>query len=142
MKDIDKQHIIKRLKQESCSCIIVKDGIASCYYQHGVRDLYDLLNNGSNTLNGAFVADKVVGKGAAALMILGGVSDLHAEIISTEALKLIRNSEIICTFATEVTHIINRTGTDICPVERQCLTCATAAECLPKIKGFFDNLKD
>ncbi len=140
MKNIDKQDIIKRLKQENCSCIIVKDNVAHCFYQRGIRDLYALLNDGSDLMKGAFVADKVVGKGAAALMILGGVSAIHAEVISTEALKLIRNSGIICTFAAEVVHIINRAGTGICPVEQRCLACATAEECLPQIKSFIDKL--
>ena len=47
------------------------------FTQRGVADLYDLLTQEPDFLKGASIADKVVGKGAAALMILGGIRELH-----------------------------------------------------------------
>lgn len=142
MKDSEKQNIINRLRAENYSCIIVKDGISHCFHQRGIRDLYILFNDKSHLLKDAFVADKVVGKGAAALMVLGGIADAHAEIISEGALKMLKDSGIICTFATEVTYILNRNGTGICPIEQRCLGCTTAKECLTQIKDFIDYLQD
>ena len=55
------------------------------FTQRGVADLYDLLTQEPDFLKGALIADKVVGKGAAALMILGGIKELHTDIISSKA---------------------------------------------------------
>lgn len=59
------------------------------FTQRGVADLYDLLTQEPDFLKGASIADKVVGKGAAALMILGGIRELHTDIISSKALEFI-----------------------------------------------------
>ncbi len=57
--------------------LAVYDGTAvHTYDSRGVADLYRLLREAPATLPGAMVADKVVGKGAAALMILGGVREV------------------------------------------------------------------
>ena len=39
-------------------------------------------------MQGATIADKVVGKGAAALMIMGGMAEVYANVVSTPARKL------------------------------------------------------
>ena len=66
------------------------------YDNKGVRDLYTLLTTEPQVLKGAMVADKVVGKGAAALMIVGGIAELHTHIISEPALiaNFIENMKI------------------------------------------------
>ena len=95
----------------------------------GVKPLYSLLVSQPEKLRGAWIADKVVGKGAAALMIAGGVErDLFA------------GSQVEVTFDAEVPHIINRSGTGFCPVETLCASCATAGECVPLIARFVESL--
>ena len=93
--------------------LVVNNGAIRTFSGRGVSDLYGLLTREPETLRGASVADKVVGKGAAALMVLGGVKGPH---------------------------IVNRTRTGICPVERLCADCRTAGECLPRIGAFLENL--
>ena len=48
------------------------------FRERGVADLFRLLREEPQLLRGAFIADKVVGKGAAALMVLGGGEGLFA----------------------------------------------------------------
>lgn len=64
--------LIRLLHEGGYSCVIRKEEIRT-FTQRGVADLYDLLNQHPVFLHGAQVADKVVGKAAAALMVLGGV---------------------------------------------------------------------
>lgn len=52
------------------------------FRERGVADLFRLLHEEPQLLRGAFIADKVVGKGAAALMVLGGVEGLFADVVS------------------------------------------------------------
>lgn len=109
------------------------------FRERGVRDLYRLLIEEPETLRSAFVADKVVGKGAAALMVSGGVQGLFAGVASAPALELLREAGIEAECACEVPHIVDRTGTDICPVEKLCAGCRTAEECLPLIEMFLNR---
>ena len=111
------------------------------FRERGVKDLYRLLEEEPELLDGAFVADKVVGKGAAALMILGGVGELHADVISRPARRLLAASPVHVSYTLEVPYIVNRTRTGQCPVETLCRDCATAAEALPLIRNFIEGQK-
>ena len=53
--------------------LVIRDAQGAIHTLHGrgVSDLHNILHNMPQWLNGAMVADKVVGRGAAALMILG-----------------------------------------------------------------------
>ncbi len=73
--------LIRLLHEGGYSCVIRKEEIRT-FTQRGVADLYDLLNQHPVFLHGAQVADKVVGKAAAALMVLGGVSGRFIRISS------------------------------------------------------------
>ena len=76
------------LHAKRCSCVIVQNGNVRLCHEHGIKDLYQILKEEPEVLLGATVADKVIGKGAAALMILGGVKEVYADVISRPALKL------------------------------------------------------
>lgn len=105
----------------------------------GVRDLYRLLTTEPEVLDGAAVADKVVGKAAAALMILGGVRELYACVLSEQAQTLLSASSIRVDYGRTVPHIINRDNTGWCPLERLCRDCDTARECKKQIDEFFNQ---
>ncbi len=107
----------------------------------GVSDLYRLYTEEPMTLRGAVVADKVVGKGAAALMAVMGVAEVYAHVISQPAYDLLCSSGAVVTYGTLVPNIINRTGTGLCPLETRCLPCLTAEECIPQIDGFIRQMR-
>ena len=73
---------IIRLLHEGKHSLVVSNGEVRTFDRRGVADLYALLREDSDFLKGASVADKVVGKAAAALMILGEVGELHADVVS------------------------------------------------------------
>ncbi len=137
----ERRKLIDRLHAERCSCVIGNGALTRSFHERGISDLYRLLTEEPELLAGAFVADRVVGKGAAALMILGGVCDLHADVISTSALDLFAARGIRVTYGLEVPHIINRSGTGWCPVETLCRDCRTAEECIEPIRRFVGSLQ-
>lgn len=122
--------------------LVLRNGEVRTYGRRGVADVLDVLLHDAAFLRGASAADKVVGKGAAALFILGGVKELHADVISKPALCLLQTAPIGLSYGKVVPNIINRRGDSICPVERLCLTCRTAAECLPLIREFYDSMSN
>ena len=137
------EKLIKILHDEDCSCVIETHcgQIVKCR-QRGVKDLLHLLKNEPDALKGAVIADKVVGKGAAAIIIVGGAKKLYAEIISSAALELLDDSDVEVAYGKKVPEIINREGTGRCPVECVTIGCKNAEECIPLIDKFVESMKN
>lgn len=121
--------------------LVVANGDVCTFDRRGIADLYDLWRNDPGFLDGASIADKVVGKGAAALVILGHAAEIYADIISDSALELFQGYPLKVSFGQKVPDIINRMGNGICPVEELCIDCKTATECLPFIQNFINDLE-
>ncbi len=136
----EEQQLIDLLTQEQCSCVIRSSRGIRLFHERGIRDLYRLYTEEPEMLQGAFVADKVVGKGAVALMILGGVVASFAEVASIPALEMAARYGLRLTCRTQTDHIINRTKSDWCPVEKRCHHCQTPEACLPEIEAFIASL--
>ena len=137
---MERQELITQLHALQCSCIIRNNGTTRTFHERGVKDLHRLLMQEPEILSGASLADKVVGKGAAALMIVGEVAWVYADVISQAAMELFDQSQVEVQYGEIVPNIINRAGTDICPVEKLCRDCKTAAECLPLIDKFIKEM--
>lgn len=133
-------NLVEQLHRDNHT-LVVANGEVCVFNGRGISDLYRLLCEDPGFLKGASVADKVVGKGAAALMILGGVKELYADIVSEPALSLLETARIRITYKEKVSQIRNRTQTDCCPVEKLCRDAATAKECLPLIEEFMNSIK-
>lgn len=92
-------------------------------------------------MKGAAIADKVIGKAAAALMILGGIKTVYADVISTPALALLRNANIEVAFGKEVPFIENREKNGWCPLESACYTLNSVMEIYPEIQKFITKIR-
>ena len=109
--------IVDLLNQGNYSCVIKNNDRVKTFTNRGVKDLYDLINSDKSFLDGALVADKVIGKGAAMLMALGNVKEVSTNLISEQALKVLNNFNIKVVSNKIVPFIINRTGDGCCPLE-------------------------
>lgn len=138
----DLNRLAEILHREQCSCVISNRGGITLCRQRGVSDLLQILHSDPSLLSGAKVADRVVGKGAAALMILGGVKAVYTDVISQGAVALFAEAGTEVEAEVIVPNIINRRGTGICPVESLCRDCSTAAECLPLIEKFVSEVSE
>lgn len=132
--------IIKLLHEGGYSCVI-RNGEIRTFTQRGVADLYDLLQQDPTFLKGAWIADKVIGKAAAALMVLGGVREIYTDIISEPALSLLKNAGIKVDCVQVVHRIQNRAKTGWCPLETICYEEETAEDMLPLIHDFVQRMR-
>lgn len=123
--------------------LMTKEGETFAFDGPGIRDLLQLLNGAPDFLDGAKVADKVVGKAAAALMILGGVKAVFADTISLPALELFASAapDVEVTYNIKVEYIVNRTQTGWCPMEMATKEAKTPGECLVNIKAKLEELR-
>ncbi len=129
------------LHQGPHSLVVRQGETVRCFDNRGVADLHSLLAEEPQLLRGATVADKVVGKAAASLMMLGGVTELYADVISDLALELLQQSPMAVHYTQRVDHIINRAHTGWCPMETRCRECRTAEECRQQVKEFMQKTK-
>lgn len=131
--------LIERLHAEKCSCVVDGPVGVRLGRQRGVADLYCWLTEEPVVLQGARVADKVIGKGAAALLVLGGVTSVYADVISRPARELLQRNGVEVSCGQEVEHIINRARTGWCPLETLCINEDSPERMLTLITDFLQT---
>ncbi len=125
----------------ACSCVVGKNGSVRCYYGSGIRDLLEMSASGDSFLRGAEVADKVVGKAAASLIVCGGVVRVYADLMSESALSLLQSNGIPCSYATLVPYIKRRDMKGMCPMEQLTLDAIDAKTAVNRILDFMKQKK-
>ena len=132
----------KSLLLTSASTIaVVSNGEVFTSQERGVKPLLHLLTEKKGFLKGASVADKVIGKAAALLMVLGEIKEVHTLIISEPAIKVFEKHNIPCFYDKKVERIANRTGDGLCPMETLCLDVEEPKEAFQKITDFIKTMK-
>ncbi len=101
----------------SHSIAVVRAGSVLTDDARGISPMLDFLARGED-LRGAAVADRIVGRAAALLFLHAGIRAVWATVISRGALALLMGAGVSCRYDTLTEHIINRTGDDICPMEK------------------------
>jgi hypothetical protein len=133
--------LIDTLHREQCSLVLRdKQGRVRLFWKQGVRDLEDLLDREPETLHGASIADKVVGKAAAGMMVVGKVSELYADVMSRLALPLLDVAGIGYTYGTMVDEIIMCEDDKRCPLEQIVAPAKTAEEVVEMLKAHFRDM--
>lgn len=83
----------------------------------GIKPIISKLNEDINFFRGLEVADKIVGKASAMLLLLSGVKKLDAVIMSEAARKVLEKHDLEYTYEQLVEYIINRKNDGMCPME-------------------------
>lgn len=116
MKDIE---IAKDLlTKEHLALVIVKQGeVIFKSNEKGITPLYTAVNEIKESMNGASVADKAIGKAAAMLCLYAGINELYTKLISEKAIDVLCETEITYQYDNKCSFIKNRNNTGMCPVE-------------------------
>lgn len=91
----------------------------NCLYSEkkGIAPMMDFIAGGVD-LRGYSVADLVVGKAAAMLFVRCGIISVFAKTLSQSGKETLEKYGIPVDYEVLTEKIINRTGTDICPMEK------------------------
>lgn len=133
------QQLIEILRREKCSLVVKNHGIVTTYSKPGVRDLEYLLDHDPEMLHGAVIADKVIGKAAAAMVVVGGVKELYAEVMSKKAIPFLEEAGIAYTYGTLV-DTIKEEG-DRCQLEKITAPATTPEETVALLRTHFEKKK-
>ena len=107
----------EKLAEPGCTCAVVRGETVITSEKRGIEPILRWIHEGTD-LAGACVADRVVGKAPALLYTLTGVSHVFAYTMTTDAMRIFERAGISYSYDEETDKIINRMGTDICPMEK------------------------
>lgn len=109
------------LKENHTIVIYKSDASVIVSDDRGVAPLMNLLNEDKEQLRDSMIADKVIGKAAALLMVYAGVKEVFTPTISVLAVEVFEKHNVKITYDKVVERIINRKGDGLCPMETLCL---------------------
>ncbi len=130
------------IKKDQASCVIIKDNeIIHTAAGRGVGPLISIYENGREALQDSFVIDKVIGKAAALIIILGQADKAYGSLMSTPAFDFLKARDCKVEYDKMVENIINRSGDDLCPLEKAVLNIEDPKTGYHQLKKTLSHLK-
>ena len=130
----DTQKAMAIMNEESCTCVVCSGDTFFTATQRGVKPLLSWLDSGIS-LAGYCAADRVVGRAAAFLYCLLGVSEVYAKVMSRPAAQVLLDQGISVYADLFTDGIINRKGTGPCPFEAAVMDISDPNEALATIRN-------
>lgn len=131
---------ISRLREGVHTCILCKEDLLLTSEKRGIVPLLEHWE--ADRLKDACVADKIIGKAAAMLLILGGAKGVYGEVMSEKAKELLLAAGVETRWATLAPCIINRKGDGLCPMEQAVLDISDPAQVPDALKAALQRLKN
>lgn len=127
--------MLDMLNEQGLSLLVYNNGELTTHANRGVQDLLQLISEQPERLQGAVVADKIIGKAAAAIMAFGGVKEVHTNIICIPAKQLFEAQGIPVFANEEVPMILNRDKSSMCPIDTQIANIESIEECVERLEN-------
>jgi len=132
---------LELMSREPISCVVMQNGTTVYTADgRGVSPLLRLYDNSPNTLKEAFVVDKIIGKAAAMLLVLGGAVRVYGVVMSVPGCAYLEQHGIETAYDRRVDFITNRDRNGICPIEGAVLDIDDPHEGLTAIRATIDRL--
>ncbi len=129
------------LEEGQVTCVVMQRGeIVHKAAGPGVRPLLQLYDTAPELLRDAVVVDKIIGKAAAMILVLGGAQRAYGDTMSAAACDCLRAHGIEATYRRWVDVIANRARDGICPLERSVLEIDDPEEALLRIRETIQEL--
>lgn len=107
-----------RLRKKDASLVVgYQNGEIKEYYQERIIDLKSILKENEKALQGSIIADKVIGKVGASIMVVAGVKEIYANFLSKMAIPVLEKAKIKYSCEEVVDFIKNQSQTGMCPME-------------------------
>lgn len=135
------QEAVRRIEEEGAPCVFVRDGvILKNGAGAGVRPLIAAWEEEPELLRGTVIVDKIVGKAAAMMAVLGGAAGVCGLTMSAAARDYLAAHGVPAEYGTLAGRIINRDGTGLCPMETAVLDVDDPAEGCAVLKAAMARL--
>lgn len=123
---------------ENLAFVLVRDGqVIARGADHGAAELLAAVDRLGPAVRGASLADKVVGKAVALIVVQAGISAVYTPLASQGAEHVLAARGIALQAASVVPQILNRRGDGPCPLEQLTQPFETPEPALAKLREFF-----
>ena len=122
------------------TCVLCYGESVHTSMKRGVAPMVEWIENGVS-LQGYSAADKVIGKAAAMLFVLAGVSSVYSEVMSRAAAEFLALNGVEHSYGSLTDTIINRRGDGPCPMEQLTSDMNDAAEAYTAIRNKLIELR-
>lgn len=132
-----------QLHERDTSCVII-NGKKEVWSSEalGIKPLMSKLREDKAAFTGCVIADRVVGKAAALLAVLGGADAIYGEVMSESAATLLEQKGMYFEYETKVPYIENRTRTGRCPMEEAVLSTDDPKEAFLRLEETIKGLME
>jgi hypothetical protein len=108
-----------QLHRKKLTLVIVKNGyVLFDTASHRISGFLGAIDQIGDRLEGASIADRVVGKAIALLCVYAGIGEVYAEVLSQEAKKVFEERGINCEWNRIVDNILDLNRSSVCPFEK------------------------
>lgn len=128
------------LEEDGYACVLCGGGMVHTSRQTGIRPMVEFLTRGTD-LRGCSAADKIVGRAAALLFALAGVTAVHGQVMSRGARQELEARGIRASWDILADEIINRAGTGRCPMEQAVEGISDPVLALKAVRRTLEELK-
>jgi len=135
-------HALSILKENQYTCVAVKDDFVYHSSLKGIAPIINPMIDDALYFKDCIVADRVIGKSAAMLLIKSQVQHIHALVLSEHAKKILDEYSISYSYDELVPYIINRSKDDMCPMEKTVLNIHDLDEAFIALKNKLQELKN
>jgi len=144
-KEISEPIILEALdliKQDKASCVLIKDNeIVHIEIGSGIAPILYSYMTYPDLFEDATIVDKIVGKAAAVISILGKSKETIGLTMSDSAIEYLLNNGRKFRFVNYVQKIQNRERTGICPIEQSVIDIDDPAEAFLSLLNRLQDLK-
>jgi hypothetical protein len=139
MRDLD---LAKgELYEEKLTLVIVKNG--SVVFQtdsHRIGGFLDAIEKCGDSLEGASVADRVVGRAVALLCVYAKIKEVYSVVVSRKAQALLKENNVNCQWKELVDNVLDIKKTSMCPFEKAAQNIFRPDDAYRTFKNLRDNM--
>ncbi|MEN9632141.1 MAG: hypothetical protein RL077_545 [Verrucomicrobiota bacterium] len=135
----DLEQARQRLDAGQIAFVLVKEGkFVATGDDYGVRELLAAVDRLGEHACGASLADKIVGKAVALIVVHARISAVTTRVASESAVKLLKSHDVPLHAATVVPQVLNRRGDGPCPMEKATMPFEDARLGLETLRAFIE----
>ena len=99
--------------------VLYANGECKAYYQNRIQDIKEILQENELALKDAVIADKVIGKVAGSILMVAGVKEIYADVISRYAIPVLEQNHVKYEYKNLAEYVQNNDKTGMCPMENK-----------------------
>lgn len=130
------------IKKGEAGCVIIKDNeMIRSLNGRGVSPLITIYENEPQVMQDSYIIDKIIGKAAAMIIMLGGAKKVYGEIMSVSGYDFLQEQGCTVDYGQKVEQIVNRSGDGMCPLEKSILNIEDPEKAYQQLKRTLNRLK-